>query len=225
MVKYREEDENYAIIGLGRFGGSICETLIDLGKEVLAIDINEERVNVYANIATHAVVGNSMDENVLNNLGIRNFDHVVVAIGEDVEASILITLLLKEMGVKHVTVKAQNESHGKVLSKIGADRIVFPERDMGRRIAHYIASRNVIDYLELSHEYSLVELSVQNTRFKERSLIELKVRSEYGLNVVAIRRAGVMMVNPAPTELIKVNDTLMVIGADTDIERLKEKLE
>ena len=225
MVKYREEDENYAVIGLGRFGGSICETLIDLGKEVLAIDINEERVNVYANIATHAVIGNSMDENVLNNLGIRNFDHVVVAIGEDVEASILITLLLKEMGVKHVTVKAQNESHGKVLSKIGADRIVFPERDMGRRIAHYIASRNVIDYLELSHEYSLVELSVANPRFKERTLIDLRVLSEYGLNVVAIRRAGVMIVNPEPTEYIKVNDTLMVIGADTDIERLKEKLD
>ncbi|NQD53006.1 TrkA family potassium uptake protein, partial [Bacillus altitudinis] len=142
--------KEYAVIGLGRFGGSICKALSEEGLEVMAMDMNEDRVNEYAKIASHAVIGDSTDESVLKNLGIRNFDHVIVAIGENIQASILTTIMLKELGVKMVTVKAQNDYHEKVLNKIGADRIVHPERDMGRRIAHKIISNNVLDYLELS---------------------------------------------------------------------------
>ena len=124
--------QNFAIIGLGRFGGgSICQTLVEAGQEVLAIDSSEDRVNEYMNIATHAVVANAQDEMTLRSLGIRNFDHVVVAIGEDIQASILVTLMVKEMGVPNVLAKAVNEYHARVLDKIGADMVVHPERDMG----------------------------------------------------------------------------------------------
>ena len=142
--------QNYAIIGLGRFGGSICRTLVESGQEVLAIDSNEERVNEYMNIATHAVVGNAQDEGTLRSLGIRNFDHVIVAIGEDIQASILVTLMVKEMGVPNVLAKAQNEYHAKVLERVGADRVVHPERDMGVRIAHNLVSRNILDFIDIS---------------------------------------------------------------------------
>ncbi len=118
--------QNFAIIGLGRFGGSICQTLVEAGQ-VLAIDSSEDRVNEYMNIATHAVVANAQDEMTLRSLGIRNFDHVVVAIGEDIQASILVTLMVKEMGVPNVLAKAVNEYHARVLDKIGADMVVHPE--------------------------------------------------------------------------------------------------
>ena len=145
--------QNFAIIGLGRFGGSICQTLVEAGQEVLAIDSSEDRVNEYMNIATHAVVANAQDEMTLRSLGIRNFDHVVVAIGEDIQASILVTLMVKEMGVPNVLAKAVNEYHARVLDKIGADMVVHPERDMGIRIAHKLVSRNILDYIELSSEF------------------------------------------------------------------------
>jgi trk system potassium uptake protein TrkA len=132
--------KQYAVIGLGRFGGSICEALLSHGVEVLAIDRSEERVNKFAGKATYAVVADATDEATLKNLGIRNFDHVIVSIGEDIQASILTTLILVEQGVKNVTAKAQNDYHGKVLNKIGAHMVVHPERDMGVRIAHNIIS-------------------------------------------------------------------------------------
>lgn len=121
--------KEFAVIGLGRFGGSICKALSEEGVEVMAMDIDEDKVNEYAKIASHAVIGDSTDESVLKNLGLRNFDHVIVAIGENIQASILTTLILKELGVHTITVKAQNDYHEKVLSKIGADHIVHPERE------------------------------------------------------------------------------------------------
>ena len=139
--------KEFAVIGLGRFGGSICKALSEEGLEVMAMDIDEDKVNEYAKIASHAVIGDSTDESVLKNLGLRNFDHVIVAIGENIQASILTTLILKELGVNTITVKAQNDYHEKVLAKIGADHIVHPERDMAKRIAHNIVSNNVLDYL------------------------------------------------------------------------------
>ena len=152
---------------------------------VLAIDKKEEVVNDYSEIVTEAVVADTTDESVLKNLGIRNFDHVIVAIGDDIQSSILTTLILKEIGVKKVTAKALNEHHEKVLKKIGADQIVHPERDMGRRLAHNLVSSNVLDYLELSDKHSLVEIAV-NQSFAGKTIIELDVRARYGLNIVAI---------------------------------------
>ncbi|MBD8068469.1 potassium channel family protein [Bacillus sp. PS06] len=215
--------KEFAVIGLGRFGGSICKALSEEGMEVMAMDMDEEKVNGYSAIASHAVVGDSTDESVLKSLGIRNFDHVIVAIGDNIQASILTTLILKELGVKHITVKAQNDYHEKVLSKIGADQIVHPERDMGRRIAHNIISNNVLDYLELSDEHSIVEL-VASKRMDGKTLIDLDIRAKYGINIVAIKRGKNIIVSPQATELIQQGDILIVIGADTDINRFEKNL-
>ena len=142
--------KEFVVIGLGRFGGSIVRELIDQGADVMAIDKFADRVDEFASIATQAIVADTTDESVLKSLGIRNFEHVIVAIGEDIQSSILTTLMLKEIGVNKITVKAQNDYHEKVLRKIGADQVVHPERDMGIRIANNIMTNNFFDYLELS---------------------------------------------------------------------------
>lgn len=215
--------KEFVVIGLGRFGGSICRELTDQGLEVMVIDKDEEKVNEFADIATHAVIADATDENALNNLGIGHFDHVIVAIGENIQASILATLMLKEIGVHHVTVKAQNDYHEKVLRKIGADHVVHPERDMGKRIAHYIVSNNILDYLELSDEYSIVEIMV-NRAIVGRSIIELDVRAKYGINIVAIKRGKNIIVSPQAEDRLEMDDILIVIGADEDINRFEKKV-
>lgn len=215
--------KEFVVIGLGRFGGSICKELTKLGMDVLAIDKNEELVNEYLNMVTHAVVGDSTDETVLKSLGIRNFDHVIVAIGNDIQASILTTLILKELGVKKVTTKALNDYHAKVLQKIGADQVIHPERDMGKRIAHNLVSSNVLDYLELSDEYSLVEISA-NEAISGETILDLDIRARYGINIVAIKRKNEIIVSPQATEVIHLGDILIVIGADADINRFEKKV-
>ncbi|WP_453997256.1 potassium channel family protein [Bacillus nitroreducens] len=215
--------KEFAVIGLGRFGGSICRALSDEGMEVMAMDIDEDRVNEYSTIASHAVVGDSTDESVLKSIGIRNFDLVIVAIGDNLKASILTTIILKELGVKQIWVKAQNDYHEKILSKIGADRIVHPERDMGKRIAHNIISNNVLDYLELSDEHSIIEI-VAGNKIDGKSLIDLNVRAKYGVTIVAIKRGKNIIVSPQATELIHKGDILIMIGADTDISRFEKNL-
>lgn len=215
--------KQFAVIGLGRFGGSICRELMENGMEVLAMDKDEDRVNEFASIATQAVIADTTDESVLKSLGVRNFDHVIVAIGDDIQSSILTTLILKEVGVNHITVKAQNDYHEKVLRKIGADHVVHPERDMGKRIAHYIVSNNVLDYLELSDEYSIVEIKV-NERLAGQTLLELDVRARYGINIVAIKRGTEINVSPAAEDPFWKDDILIVIGADSDINRFEKKV-
>ena len=215
--------KEFAVIGLGRFGGSICRELVAQGMEVLAIDHKEDRVNEFAAIASHAVIGDTTDESVLKSLGIRNFDHVIVAIGDDIQASILTTLMLKELGVKHITVKAQNDYHEKVLIKIGADQVVHPERDMGKRIAHKIVSNNILDYIELSDDHSIVEI-VASARLNGKTLIDLDIRAKYGINIVGIKRGNKVIISPAADELVHVGDILIVLGADTDINRFEKKV-
>ncbi|MGF2615479.1 TrkA family potassium uptake protein [Rossellomorea vietnamensis] len=215
--------KEFVVIGLGRFGGSIVHSLAEQDLEVMAIDKEEDKVNEFASIASHAVVADTTDESVLKSLGIRNFDHVIVAIGDNIQASILTTLMLKEIGVDNITVKAQNDYHEKVLRKIGANHVVHPERDMGRRIAHNIVSNNVLDYLELSDEHSIVEI-VANDHLDGNSLIDLDIRAKYGINIVAIKRGKDILVSPQADELIQGGDILIVIGADSDITRFEKKV-
>ncbi|PWU69010.1 potassium channel family protein [Gracilibacillus dipsosauri] len=215
----------FAVIGLGRFGGSICRELSEEGMDVLAIDIHEEKINEYKNIVAHAVIADTTDENTLKELGIRNFEHVIVAIGENIQASILTTLMLKELGIKKITVKAQNDYHEKVLNKIGADHVVHPERDMGRRIAHNIISTNILDHLELSDDHSIVEVKA-GSRMHGKTLIELDIRAQFGCNVVAIKQANDKQINVSPMadQIIDQDDVLIVIGADKDISRFEKQL-
>ncbi|WP_342512747.1 TrkA family potassium uptake protein [Sporosarcina sp. FSL K6-1522] len=214
--------KEFVVIGLGRFGGSIVRELVELGADVMAIDISPERVDDFAQIATQAVAADTTDESVLRSLGIRNFEHVVIAIGENIQASILTTLMLKEIGVKKITVKAQNDYHAKVLQKIGADHVVHPERDMGIRIANNMVSNNILDYLELSDEYSIVEIQA-NEKLAGYTLIDLNIRAKFGVNIVAIKRGKQILVSPQAIEKIQHEDILIVIGSDIDIHRFEKK--
>lgn len=215
--------KEFVVIGLGRFGGSIVNELVHQGADVMAIDKFAERVNEFSQIATQAVMADTTDETVLKQLGIRNFDHVIVAIGDDIQSSILTTLMLKEIGVQKITVKAQNDYHEKVLRKIGADHVVHPERDMGIRIANNMMSNNVLDYLELSDEHSIMEIKA-NHLLAGHSIIDLDIRVRYGINIVAIKRGNEINVSPSPDEPIHEDDILIVIGADVDINRFEKKM-
>lgn len=214
--------KEFAVIGLGRFGGSIVSYLSAHDYDVLAIDVDEERVSQFMNIASYAVVVDAMDEAALKSLGIRNFDHVIVAIGENLNASILTTIILKELGVAHITVKAQSVYHEKILQKIGATQIVHPERDMGERIAKQLISNNVFDYLDLSDEYSIMEL-IATDKIAGKSLIELNVRARYDLNIIGVKRGTVMNVSPIPSEKLKKEDLIFVIGRNDKIEMFREQ--
>ncbi len=183
---------------------------------------SQERVDEFAQIATQAVVADTTDESVIKSLGLWNFEHVIVAIGEDIQSSILTTLILKELGVPQITVKAQNDYHEKVLRKIGADFVVHPERDMGIRIANNMLSNNVLDYLELSDEHSIMEIRVSD-RIAGRSLVDLDIRAKYDINIVGIKRGEQILISPSPTDPILIGDILLVIGADVDINRFMKK--
>ncbi|MFD2704970.1 potassium channel family protein [Salibacterium lacus] len=214
--------KQFAVIGLGRFGGSICKSLVEEGCEVLAIDQDEDKVNEFSSLVTQAAIADSTDEKALKGLGIGNFDHVIVAIGDDIQSSILTTLILVEMNVKHVTVKAQNDYHEKVLNRIGADEIIHPERDIGVRIAHNVVSNSVLDYLEISDEYSIVELAAGPTIDGE-TIVDLDLRARYGCNILAVKREEDIHVSPRPDKKIEEGDILIVIGADDDITRLERR--
>ena len=217
--------QTFAVIGLGRFGGSVCKTLADAGQEVLAIDKYESRVNDYKDIATQAVVADAQDEDVLRSLGIRNVDHVIVAIGEDIQASILVTLMVKEQGVKYVTAKAQNEYHAKVLEKLGVDGVVHPERDMGVRIGRSLTSKNMVDYLDLDANFKLAEILITNPEFVGKSLAEMDFRDRYGLNVIALAHSRQEMVLPSAGDVLTENDSILVAGPTRAIDKFEELMQ
>ncbi len=212
--------KQFAVIGIGRFGGSVATTLYDMGHDVLAIDSSEEKVEAIVDRVTHAVVADTTSETALKSLGITNFDVVIVSIGKDIQASILTTLVLKELNVKYVVAKARTAQHGKVLQKIGADRIVFPERDMGVRLAQNLVDTNVLDFIELSPDYSIVEIIVPEGMIG-KSLRELDLRARHGVNVLAIcSRDKKINVSPAATVCLQECDVLIVVGTNESIQKL-----
>jgi trk system potassium uptake protein TrkA len=219
--------KQYAVIGLGRFGTSVARTLFRLGQEVLAIDTSEERVKYIADEVTHSLVADTTDANVLKNIGITNFDVVIVAIGENVQANIMTTLLLKELGVKYVLVKALNKMQGRVLEKIGADRVVYPERDMGKRVAHNLVAPNMVDYIELAQGFRISEFMAYKDMFG-KSLRALNLRFKYNLNVLLIKRAGGELISsPGPDDIIQMGDMLVLAGekeALDNFERHQDQL-
>ncbi|GEK58032.1 TrkA family potassium uptake protein [Marinococcus halophilus] len=213
--------KQFAIIGLGRFGVSVSTELYKLGHDVLAIDNNEEKLDDITNHSTYSAVADGTDEKELRNLGITNFDHVIVAIGDDLQASILCTLLLKEMDIPSVWVKAQNFHHHKVLDKIGADKIIHPEHDMGNRIAQHLVSDRVIDYIELSAEYSIIEITAPASMHK-KTLAQLDIRAKYGVTVLGIRRGKDVNISPTAQDRLYREDILIAIGHNNDLRRFEE---
>ncbi|MCR8645247.1 TrkA family potassium uptake protein [Paenibacillus sp. N1-5-1-14] len=218
-------EKQYAVIGLGRFGSSLSKELMRLGYEVLGIDRNEERADDMNEYLTHTVVADCTDEDVLRSLGIRNFDCVVVAIGNDIQASIMTAIVLKDFGVKSVVAKAMTELHGKVLQKIGVDRVIYPERDMGIRVAHQLASPNLLDYIELSKDYTIAELSVPK-HLCGHSLSDLNPRGKYGCSVVAINKKQneQVIIAPSAQDVLEEGDLMVVIGVNENIERLEQEM-
>lgn len=212
--------KQFAVIGLGRFGSSLARTLTTMGYEVLAIDLDEDKVEELADIVTHAVVADAQEDTVLKSLGIRNFDVVVVAIGQDIQTNILVTIMLKEMGVPKVVAKAATELHGKVLQKIGADTVIYPERDMGERVARWLVSGNILDQINLSPEYSLVEMKTPE-EFSGTTLQESELRQKYGVTVLAIRRGTDIIISPGAAQKIEQGDILIVIGKNEKLSRLE----
>ncbi|WP_025690051.1 potassium channel family protein [Paenibacillus zanthoxyli] len=212
--------KQFAIIGMGRFGSSVAKALSGMGYDVLAIDSDEQRVQEISAIVTHAVSADSTDEEALRALGVRNFDVVVVAIGEDIQSSILTTLILKDLGVPAILVKAKSELHGKVLSKIGADKVIYPERDMGMRVAHHLASPNILDYIELSPDYSILDMKVPAAMLG-KNLMELDIRAKYGCNVIAIRRGDHMNITANADDRLTSDDVLVIVGHKDNLNRLE----
>lgn len=213
--------KSFAIIGLGRFGSAVALTLLESGYEVLALDSNEELVQKYSDKFTHVIAADTTDENALKSLGMRNFDVVIVAIGHDVQASLLTTLLLKEIGVEHIVAKADNLLHGKMLEKIGATRVVYPERDMGQRLAHNLISTNVLEYIELSPNFGIIEAAVP-TSLVGLTLLKSDLRAKFGINVVALKRKGQIIVSPMPTEVFEQGDILVIIGDSLGIQQFEK---
>ncbi len=215
--------KQFAVIGCGRFGSSVAETLYKLGHEVLAIDLDEEKVQEISDRVTCAVQADVSDEKVLIELGIRNFDVVIISIGSNYQASIMATLIAKELGVKKVIAKANDELHGKVLSKIGADRIIFPERDMGIRVAHNLVASNILDFIELSPDYGVLEIAALD-EWADKTLKELRLPSKYGISVMAIKRGKDINISPYADDVILKGDILVVLGNTDNIESLEQSV-
>ncbi len=212
--------KSFVVIGCGRFGTSVAKTLYTLGNEVMAVDMSADTIQEISDHVTHAVVADVMDEAVLHELGLSNFDVVIISIASNIEASIMATLTAKEVGAKKVVVKAQSEIHGKVLRKVGADRIIFPERDMGVKVAHNLTSSNILDFIELSPEYYIIEIAAPKN-WIDKSLADLRLRNKYGVNVLAIKRQNVLMISPIATQVVNDGDILVVIGDADDIRKIE----
>ncbi|MEH6947838.1 TrkA family potassium uptake protein [Bacillus sp. JJ634] len=210
--------KQYAVIGLGRFGTSIARRLYEAGQEVLGIDANEEKVEDAELFVTHAVVADTTETKALRAIGISNFDCVIVAIGNDMQSSILTVSLLKELGVKKVIAKALGKRHGQVLEKVGADWIIYPERDMGERVANQLLSPNMLNYIELSKEHSIEEIMIPS-KMAGKSLRDLDIRAQYNVSVIAIVREGDIIISPSPDRIIHKEDLLVMIGKREDIAK------
>ena len=212
----------FAVLGLGRFGGSLVKEFHHLGLEVLAVDVDAERVNRFRQFATDAVVANANNENNLKELGLKNVDLAIVSFGGNIESSILTTLLLKDLGVKQVWVKALSENHQKVLEKIGADLVIHPEREMAKRIAHHASSDKIIDFIELSKNHSIAEI-ISTKKVTDKTLNELNVRANYGCNIIGIQRGEEFIVSPSAEEVICPNDILIILGHNSEIHAFEDK--
>ena len=216
-------NKQFVVIGLGRFGISVAKTLYSLGNDVLVIDKDEDLVQDISDSVTHAVQMDATDENALRTLGLRNFDVAVVTIGANIQASVMVTLLVKELGVKYIIAKGNSDLHAKVLYKIGADRVILPEKDMGVRVAHNLVSSSILDYIELSPDYSIMEIEALD-EWTGKPLRELKLRSKYGINVMAIKKGDEINLTPSADDLLEPKDVIVAIGSAEDLGSLEGKI-
>ena len=214
--------KQFVVFGLGRFGTSLATTLAEAGYEVMAVDKSEEKVQDISSVVTQAIQADATDLDTLKALGIRNFDVAIVAIGKDMQSSIMTTLLLKELEIPYVVAKASTDTHKKVLEKLGADRIISPEYDMGKRLANNLIAGNIIDYIQLSHDYSIMEIAIL-PEWQGHSIGELDIRAKYGVNIIAVEHGNAIQVTPKPNYILQANDLLVIVGNNKSIQELEEK--
>ena len=215
--------KTFVVIGLGRFGTAVATELCNLGHEVLAIDDLEDRVQSISSRVTHAVAGDARDPAVLRALGVRNYNCAIVAVADDVGNSALITMNLKELGVRQVIAKAQSHVHQKVLQKIGADKVVFPEHEMGVKLAQSLSSSNILNFIELSDDFGIVELEIPKS-WQHRSIRDLDVRAKHHVNIIAVRKGstGQLDVAPGGDYVLEAKDAVVTLGRNEDINRLHD---
>jgi len=207
------------VVGLGRFGAAVATTLTEIGHEVLAIDVNLKPVQEVSDVVTHAVQGDGTDAETLTEVGVGEFDTGIVAIS-DIERSILITVQLKRLGVPYVIAKAREELHGDILEKVGADRVVFPEREVGERLAHSFTVPNVVDYMSLGPDYGISKLEPP-PHFVGKTVEELRLSDRYKVELMMIQRSAQVVINPGGSERIQAQDLLVVVGLDEAMDRLR----
>ena len=213
--------KSYIVIGLGKFGSQAAKRLYELGCEVLAIDNNSDLVQQISGSVTQAVVGDARDKEVLKALGAGEFDCAIVAIGGDLGNSVLATMNLKELGVPYVVCKAHDETHRQVLKKLGADQVVIPEKENAARLARSLASPNVLEYIELSEEYGIIEVPAPK-RWQEKTLKELNVRAKLGVNILAVKRDSQINVSPPADYRIAEGDVLVVLGDTAALDAVQK---
>ena len=213
--------KSYIVIGLGRFGSALACQLCSLGAEVLAMDIRSDLVQHVAGEVTHAVVGDAQDKEVLRALGVRDFDCAILAIGEDLAASVLTAMNLRELEVPYIVCKAHDETHRRVLEKLGVDRVVIPEQEQGQRLARSLHSHNVLDYIELSEDYGILEVPAPKS-WMGKTLKELNVRAKMGVNIIAVENNKKTNVSPAAEYEIRPGDILVVLGDTYALEAVQK---
>ena len=213
--------KSYVVIGLGRFGASLARQLCKLGAEVLALDVKGDLVQQVASEVTHAVVGDAQDKEVLRALGVRNMDCAIIAIGDNLAASVLITMNLKELGIPFIVCKAHDETHRKVLEKLGVDRVVIPEQEYAQRLARTLNSHNVLDYIELSQDYGILEVPAPKS-WIGKCINELNVRAKLGVNIIAVENGDKTNVSPAADYRIQEGDVMVVLGDSYALSRVQK---
>ena len=213
--------KNYMVIGLGLFGREVARKLCELGCEVLAMDIRSDLVNLIANDVTHAVVGDSQDKDVLRALGVRDFDCAIVAIGSNLAASVLAVMNLQELEVPCIICKAHDETHSRVLKKLGVDKVVIPEQENATRLARSLNSHNVLDYIELSEDYGILELPAPKD-WLGKTLKELNVRAKLGVNIIAVENGKKTNVSPSADYLIQEGDHMVILGDNYSLEAVQK---
>lgn len=213
--------KSFVIVGLGRFGTETALQLSAAGCEVLAVDNSGDLVQQVSDRVTQAVVADARDKEVLRALGVKDFDCAVVAIGNSLADSVLATMNLKELGIPYIICKAYDETHKEVLKKLGADKVVIPEKEQAARLAKSLSSRNVLDYIELSEDYGIIEVPAPKS-WQEKSLMELNVRAKLGVNILAVKREGHITVSPAADFRIALGDVLVVLGGSAALKAVQK---
>lgn len=212
----------FVVVGLGNFGFYLAKSLSEVGKEVIAVDRNKERVQKAQEFCSYALVGDATDKSMLDSIGVEKDDTVMVSLGDNISASVLVTLYLKDLDVQNVQVKIISEDHGRALEKIGATEVIFPERDLAKKVAQTLSSPNVIDYLPLTGEYDIVEIAPPKD-FIGKTLAELRLRNKYNISILAVRDLvpESITMNPGGSFTVKDSDILIVLGKPDDIEKIK----